>query len=206
MRESKTPRDHIPKLNAWEMVKERNLEQMEEGKEPEEEHCDSHTKPSFDKERYMKNNCINHRTKLQLDQVQSQESKPSRNIIEIELIESGNFQSRGWITQRSTRNKDEGHKLSVKQFNRNKSNSSLKLDPKNLKPTSSYKILNSKTSTNGKSSSKNINSKRNKSYDYFKKKTQPARQSKEYRRIKDYIQAKSYQKLGQKNNSENYRK
>jgi hypothetical protein len=44
--------------------------------EGEEDHNESSIKPSIDKEKYMKNNCINHRTKLQLDQVQNQESKP----------------------------------------------------------------------------------------------------------------------------------
>lgn len=74
-RESKTPRDHVPKLNAWEYVKEKNAEQVTELLDCEEEHNESCIKPSFDKEKYMKNNCINNRTKLQLDQVQNKESK-----------------------------------------------------------------------------------------------------------------------------------
>lgn len=42
------------------------------------EHQEGNYKPHFDKDKYMKNNCINQKTKLQLDQVQSQESKDIR--------------------------------------------------------------------------------------------------------------------------------
>lgn len=69
-RESKTPRGVIPKLNAWDVVKEKGVNEI---MVTEEEHNESNIRPSFDKERYMKNNCINHRTKLQLDHRQSNE-------------------------------------------------------------------------------------------------------------------------------------
>ena len=73
LRESKTPRDHIPKLNAWEAVKEKVVENFKKGTQDEEEKAKLH----FDKEKYMKKNCINHKTKLQLDQIQMHESKLS---------------------------------------------------------------------------------------------------------------------------------
>ena len=80
----------------------------------------------------------------------------------------------------------------------------MKISTKNLKPTSSHKIQSTKHSNTGKAYPKSINSKRNKSYDFYQKKPQPRKPSKEYKRIKDYIQAKSYQKLGsQRENNKN---
>lgn len=67
LRESKTPRDIVPKLHVWEGVREKGIEG--------EISQDDSIRPEFDKEKYMKNNCINNRTKLQLDQVQNHESK-----------------------------------------------------------------------------------------------------------------------------------
>lgn len=93
-RESKTPRDAVPKLNAWDVVKEKTIDAIHEvtntkpelllysankpGKE--EDHNESYVRPSFDKEMYMKHNCINNRTKLQLDQIQNKESKKFQNF------------------------------------------------------------------------------------------------------------------------------
>ena len=74
-RESKTPRDMIPKLNAWDIIKEKNINTLHDNIiEGEENHNESSIRPSFDKEKYMKNNWINNRTKLQLDQFQNNES------------------------------------------------------------------------------------------------------------------------------------
>jgi hypothetical protein len=108
--------------------------------------------------------------------------------------------SRGWISQRSTKAGDEGYKLSVKQFNRIKSNNSLKLDAKTLKSTNSYKSIGSKALVDSKSAVKNGSLKRNKSYESYSKKknkTQKASKEKEYTRIKEYIHAKSLQNKSQ---------
>lgn len=56
LRESKTPRDNVPKLNAWEPVKEKTVHQVNDMVTGEEEHNESHVRPSFDKAMYMKNN------------------------------------------------------------------------------------------------------------------------------------------------------
>lgn len=55
-RESKTPRDNIPKLNAWDIVKEKSITAIHDNlAEGEENHNESSIRPSFDKEKYMKN-------------------------------------------------------------------------------------------------------------------------------------------------------
>ena len=72
LRESKTPRDMVPKLNAWDVVKERDMGDISSTQD---EHSENNIKSYFDKEKYMKNNWINNRTKLQLDHIQSNESK-----------------------------------------------------------------------------------------------------------------------------------
>ena len=87
---------------------------------------------------------------------------------------------------------EESKKLSVKQFSRIKSNSSLKLDQKALKTQASYKAFGPKKSMENRQPQTTKNaSKRNKSYDYYgKKKSSKQAKEKEYRRIKEYIQSK----------------
>jgi hypothetical protein len=98
-RESKTPRDMIPKLSAWDIVKEKDVTEITGGDEDPNE---SNIRPSFDKEKYMKNNCINNRTKLQLDQVQNNESEP----FNAKLASNGMFlgktrySTKGWASYR----------------------------------------------------------------------------------------------------------
>lgn len=195
-RESKTPRDNIPKLNAWEVVREKNVDQMSEVVDEDTEHNESNIRPYFDKEKYMKNNCINNRTKLQLDQVQNQESTLTKNLTEhfIDFVESGNSHSRGWITQRAATTKDESYRLGIKQFNRIKSNSSLKVEGKILRHNASSKGFASKISAEAEDSLNDSASKRNKSQDNYKKKQRASVKSgreKEYKRVKEYIQSKN---------------
>lgn len=52
-REAKTPRDIIPKLSAWDAVREKDITDLID---EEENHNESTVRPSFDKEKYMKNN------------------------------------------------------------------------------------------------------------------------------------------------------
>lgn len=114
-------------------------------------------------------------------------------VIFIDFIDSSDMQSRGWISQRSTKAKEESYKLGVKQFNKIKSNSSLKVEQKSLKSTVSYKAFGPKNSTDTKSSGKS-QSKRNKSYDYYNKNSKVSRRTskeKEYKRVKEYIQSKN---------------
>ena len=108
--------------------------------------------------------------------------------------------SKGWISQRALKSKEESNKLGVKKFNRIKSNNSLKPADSSMKSTSSYKAFGPKGSSDTtKNSAKSNASKRNKSYDYFNK-AKDARKSskdKEFCRVKEYVQSKNIQKLNE---------
>jgi serine/threonine protein phosphatase PrpC len=133
----------------------------------------------------------NSRTKLQLDNLHSQDSTSS--LIPSDFIHSSH--SKGWISHRAFQPKEDPHKLAVTKYSRIKSNSTLKLVDKNIKTSKAFGPKSSCQTT--KNSTRNYQAKRNKSYDYFKKGTRKS--SKDYKRVKEYVQSKGVQRSNKEN-------